>query len=157
MHLASPHKRQNSCREKGFTTGRAALGSGAGQRCLAAPANVIAGTSRPAPTSPGTGASGTHPWGILPKAPQPPAPGPSPRQPSLVIYSRRGASDLAWEKKPLEPHSNSAFHLYYTGAAPEMTGSAPRLCSSKMPLSELFTAYILLITCCSQAVREPAL
>lgn len=64
---------------------------------------------------------------------------------------------LHGKKKPLEPHSNSAFHLYYTGAAPEMTGSAPRLCSSKMPLSELFTAYILLITCCSQAVREPAL
>ena len=26
-----------------------------------------------------------------------------------------------------------------------------------MPVSELFTAYILLITCCSQAMWEPAL
>lgn len=38
-----------------------------------------------------------------------------------------------------------------------MTESAPRLCSNKMPVSELFTAYILLITCCSQAMWEPAL
>lgn len=38
-----------------------------------------------------------------------------------------------------------------------MTDSAPRLCSNKPPVSELFTAYIPLITCCSQATWEPAL
>lgn len=42
--------------------------------------------------------------------------------------------------KPLEPHSHSDFHLHQRARALEMPGSAPRLCSTETPLSELLTA-----------------
>jgi len=58
-------------------------------------------------------------------------------------------------KNPLEPHSDSGFHLYWAVTAPRWE-TAPRLCSSKPPAPALLTAFILLITCCSQARCDPA-